>query len=164
MPLGNCRDPLHVGSAAVELSGHDGRRAFGDAVLDVARIDQVIRPDLHEHRPCADRHNRRRARHESVRRQQHLVSGPHAGHLQVQFQSVGSIGDTHGVANSAILRQPFLELAKLLLHDVRASSGCSEQRLLDVYLMLIVYVRIPKERDLHVCLPLGKVFLARVAL
>src|SRR5581483_2391407 len=138
-----------VAHLAAVINRHDGPRAWGDAALDVVRVDvEGARVDVGQSQPGGVLRDGEGARDVPHRRHDHLVVPPNAQRLEADVQGGRPVVYRDRVLNSHVAGQARLELL-----DARAHANPSgAQRLHDRLDLLFAQNRL-RPGNLHANLP-----------
>ena len=138
-------DPIEVKWPAREMDGHDGLGARRDRLLGGREIDQSrTRFGIHEDRLGSRVLDRVRARDESHRGHQHLVTRPDLEIAHRQEQGGGAGGDAPSVGNADVGFEHSLEALNLGTRTDPAGS----QRIDDLIDLGLLHVRPAEDQEI----------------
>ena len=108
--LRNLHDRIHVRDHAVEVDDDDRLRALRDALLDLLRVEQVVRADVAEHRERARLQGAERGRDEGVGCADHLVTRADAERGERHVERRRTVRDGDRILHAEPLGPRLLEL------------------------------------------------------
>src|SRR5215831_4090541 len=139
---------VEIYALAEKMDWHNGRRARRDSSLQLLDVhQQVVRPNVDKHRPCAERTDGRDRRDRSIGNGDHLVASLHTGSRECDIDCVGAAVYADGARYADIGGHFALKLDALLSENQPAGAEHAIDGREDLLVQLIVFSQVVPHID-----------------